>query len=241
MRIPRPAALRRLLISVFGSLFWRTFMLIALLIAISLGAWFQSFRIFEREPRAQQIAMQIVSVVKLTRAALLSDPARRRFLLLDLVQNEGIKVYPREKEDEYRTPQANPYLTQLVQREIRNRLGQDTVIATAVNDIPGVWVSFQIEGDDYWSPSARTASSTCRGCNGCGGRSRRWCCRCWARPSLPRASTSRSSGWPIPRAPSARAMIRSRCPRAAARKWPRRITASTRWCGTSSSWRPTAP
>ena len=87
MRIPRPAALRRLLISVFGSLFWRTFMLIALLIAISLGVWFQSFRIFEREPRAQQIAMQVVSVVKLTRAALLySDPSRRRFLLLDLVQ-----------------------------------------------------------------------------------------------------------------------------------------------------------
>lgn len=24
------------------------------------------------------------------------------------------------------------------------------MIATAVNDIPGVWVSFQIEGDDYW-------------------------------------------------------------------------------------------
>ena len=32
-------------------------MLIALLIAISLGVWFQSFRIFEREPRAQQIAV----------------------------------------------------------------------------------------------------------------------------------------------------------------------------------------
>lgn len=151
MRIPRPAALRHLLISVFGSLFWRTFMLIALLIAISLGVWFQSFRIFEREPRAQQIAMQVVSVVKLTRAALLySDPSRRRFLLLDLVQNEGIKVYPREKEDEYREPHTNPYLTQLVQQEIRNRLGADAVIATAVNDIPGVWVSFQIEGDDYW-------------------------------------------------------------------------------------------
>ncbi len=126
-------------------------MLIALLIAISLGVWFQSFRIFEREPRAQQIAMQVVSVVKLTRAALLySDPGRRRFLLLDLVQNEGIKVYPREKEDEYREPRTNPYLTQLVQHEIRNRLGADAIIATAVNDIPGVWVSFQIEGDDYW-------------------------------------------------------------------------------------------
>jgi len=135
----------------FGSLFWRTFMLIALLLAISLGIWFQSYRLFERAPRAQQIAMQVVSVVKLTRAALLySDPARRRFLLLDLVQNEGIKVYPREKDDDFSVPTTNPFLTQLVQQEIRSRLGEGTVIATTVNDIPGVWVSFEIEGDDYW-------------------------------------------------------------------------------------------
>ena len=126
-------------------------MLIALLLALSLGIWFQSYRLFERAPRAQQIAMQVVSVVKLTRAALLySDPARRRFLLLDLVQNEGIKVYPRELDDDFRAPSANPFLTPLVQQEIRSRLGEDTVLATTVNDIPGVWVSFEIEGDDYW-------------------------------------------------------------------------------------------
>jgi len=66
------------------------------------------------------------------------------------VQNEGIKVYPREKDDDFAAPTANPFLTQLVQQEIRSRLGEDTVIATTVNDIPGVWVSFEIEGDDYW-------------------------------------------------------------------------------------------
>jgi two-component system osmolarity sensor histidine kinase EnvZ len=144
-------ALGRTATRFFGSLFWRTFMLIALLLALSLGIWFQSYRLFERAPRAQQIAMQVVSVVKLTRAALLySDPARRRFLLLDLVQNEGIKVYPREKDDDFSAPTANPFLTPLVQQEIRTRLGEDTVLATTVNDIPGVWVSFEIEGDDYW-------------------------------------------------------------------------------------------
>lgn len=148
--------LKRVYAEFFGSLFWRTFMLIALLIVLSLGMWFQSFRIFERAPRAQQIALQVVSVVKLTRAALLySDPIRRRFLLLDLVQNEGIKVYPRENDDNYRVPTASPFLTQLVQSEIRTRLGDDTVIATAVNDIPGVWISFQIEGDDYWVAISR--------------------------------------------------------------------------------------
>lgn len=143
--------LRHTAARLFGSLFWRTFALIALLLAISLGIWFQSYRLFERAPRAQQIAMQVVSVVKLTRAALLySDPARRRFLLLDLVQNEGIKVYPRESNDEFSGPARNPFLTPLVQQEILSRLGDDTVLATTVNDIPGVWVSFEIEGDDYW-------------------------------------------------------------------------------------------
>ena len=65
---------RRLLTLAFGGLFWRTFLLIALLIAVSLAAWFQSFRVIEREPRAQRVALQLVANVKLTRTA-------RRFTL----------------------------------------------------------------------------------------------------------------------------------------------------------------
>lgn len=60
---------RRLLQLAFGGLFWRTFLLIALLISVSLAAWFQSFRVIEREPRAQRVALQLVAVVKLTRTA----------------------------------------------------------------------------------------------------------------------------------------------------------------------------
>ena len=51
-------------------LFWRTFLLIMLLLAASSAAWLQSFRLFEREPRAQQLAAQIVSIVDITRSAL---------------------------------------------------------------------------------------------------------------------------------------------------------------------------
>jgi two-component system osmolarity sensor histidine kinase EnvZ len=47
-------ALGRTATRFFGSLFWRTFMLIALLLAISLGIWFQSYRLFERAPRASR-------------------------------------------------------------------------------------------------------------------------------------------------------------------------------------------
>lgn len=141
---------RRLLTLVFGGLFWRTFLLIALLIAVSLAAWFQSFQVFEREPRAQRVALQLVAVVKLTRTALLySDPDLRRALLQDLESNEGVRVYPREQGDKY-TLQPGDTLNQLIEHDIRSRLGDDTVIAQSVNKIPGVWISFKIDDDDYW-------------------------------------------------------------------------------------------
>ena len=141
---------RRLLTLAFGGLFWRTFFLIALLIAVSLAAWFQSFRVIEREPRAERVAMQLVAIVKLTRTALLySDPDLRRALLQDLESNEGVRVYPRETTDKYQL-QPDESLTKLIEKDIRGRLGEDTVIAQSVNDIPGVWISFKIDDDDYW-------------------------------------------------------------------------------------------
>ncbi|MEA3112146.1 MAG: two-component system, OmpR family, osmolarity sensor histidine kinase EnvZ, partial [Caballeronia sp.] len=134
----------------FGGLFWRTFALIALLIAVSIAAWFQSFRVIEREPRAQRVALQLVAVVKLTRTALLySDPDLRRALLQDLESNEGVRVYPRETTDKYRL-QPDESLNRLIEHDVRGRLGNDTVIAQSVNDIPGVWISFKIDDDDYW-------------------------------------------------------------------------------------------
>ncbi|CAH2770897.1 MAG: Osmolarity sensory histidine kinase EnvZ [uncultured Caballeronia sp.] len=141
---------RRLLTLAFGGLFWRTFALIALLIAVSIAAWFQSFRVIEHEPRAQRVALQLVAVVKLTRTALLySDPDLRRALLQDLESNEGVRVYPRETTDKYRL-QPDESLNRLIERNVRGRLGNDTMIAQSVNDIPGVWISFKIDDDDYW-------------------------------------------------------------------------------------------
>src|SRR5262252_3970899 len=82
------------------SLFWRTFLLIVALIIASLLAWAQSFRVFERGPRAQQIAQQVISIVNITKSALLySDAALRRELLADLTDNEGVRVVPREAAD----------------------------------------------------------------------------------------------------------------------------------------------
>ncbi|MGE5712671.1 MAG: two-component sensor histidine kinase, partial [Betaproteobacteria bacterium] len=81
-------------------LFWRTLLLVLLLILASLAAWLQSFRVFERAPRAETIAQQVVSIAELTRAALLyADPYVRRDLLAELARNEGIRIAPLEPND----------------------------------------------------------------------------------------------------------------------------------------------
>ncbi|MFN6995198.1 MAG: two-component sensor histidine kinase, partial [Aquincola tertiaricarbonis] len=52
------------------SLFWRTFVLLALLLTGGIFAWVQTLRALEFAPRAVQAAQQIAALVNLSRAAL---------------------------------------------------------------------------------------------------------------------------------------------------------------------------
>ena len=77
------------------TLFTRSFLLIALLILASAAATFQLYRLYEREPRARELAQQTVSIVNLTRSALVNaDPVLRRNLLIELNEREGIRLAP---------------------------------------------------------------------------------------------------------------------------------------------------
>ncbi|HTO46759.1 MAG TPA: ATP-binding protein [Burkholderiales bacterium] len=133
------------------TLLWRTFLLIAALILASVAAYFEIFRTYEREPRAQQVAQMVVSVVNLTRAALVSArPDLRRELLIDLSEREGIRVYPAEADERLTDPPPDRPVLQLAIAEIRRQLGRDTRVAFARDGIEAFWVSFRIEDDEYW-------------------------------------------------------------------------------------------
>ncbi|MFM7760812.1 MAG: ATP-binding protein [Burkholderiaceae bacterium] len=133
-----------------SGLLWRTFFLLAFLIAVSMAAWVASFRVVERTPRSEQIAAQVVSIVTITRAALLhSAPMLRRELLLDLALTQGIRIYPKEVTDETDALPDNE-LVRLVEQNVRRRLDRRTEFAGEVNGEEGFWVSFYIDDDDYW-------------------------------------------------------------------------------------------
>ena len=132
------------------SLFARSFLLIALLILASAAATVQLYRVYEREPRARELAQQTVSIVNLTRAALVNaDPVLRRNLLIELNEREGIRLAPLTN-GELLEPLPDEALFELVSARVRSALGERTRFAFARDRIEGFWVSFSIDEDDYW-------------------------------------------------------------------------------------------
>lgn len=132
------------------SLFWRTFFLLALLLLGSILAWLQTLRQLEVEPRAMQTAQQLASQVNLSRAALVhADGIARISLLKTMSLEEGLRIIPKEASDRF-APIEPDALSRVISQELTKRLGRGTVITHQVNDQEGLWISFDIDGDDYW-------------------------------------------------------------------------------------------
>ena len=132
------------------SLFWRTFILLAMLLGGGIFAWMQTFRALEFEPRAVMAAQQIASLVNLSRAALrYADAINRVTVMKSISEQEAVKVIPREPTDHYEPFEVDRF-SRAVGQALRSRLGPDTVVANSVNGVNGLWVGFDIETDPYW-------------------------------------------------------------------------------------------
>jgi two-component system osmolarity sensor histidine kinase EnvZ len=132
------------------SLLWRTFILLAVLVLSTTAAWFAIFRASEIEPRARQISQNLVSIVNITRTALVnSQPELRRGLLSELSEREGIQVYTAEPGERLAPPADRPVLN-LALELARQQLGEGTRFAGEREGKPGLWLSFHIDDDEYW-------------------------------------------------------------------------------------------
>lgn len=138
------------------SLLWRTFLLVAALILLSMLAWFGIFTAYEREPRARQAAQMVVSVVNLTRTALLTArPDARRQLLQELSDQEGIHIYPAEATDQIAELPDRAFVQRMAVL-VREHLGPQTRITLERDGEDALFVSFHLDAnddgdeDDFW-------------------------------------------------------------------------------------------
>jgi len=132
------------------NLFWRTFALLALLLAGGVMAWQQTFKALEAEPRALEAAQQLAGLVNLSRAALANTDAINRVAVISsIARSETVQVRVAEAADRWQPYDMNPFAKQLA-AELRGRLGPDTVVASSVNGETGLWVRYAVDQDAYW-------------------------------------------------------------------------------------------
>ena len=138
------------------SLFWRTFFLLAVLLSGGIYAWVQTLRALEFEPRAVQAAQQTAGLVNLSRAALSQADGINRVTLVKTIEaRSAIRVRPREPGDRWTAYEVDRF-TRRVGQELRTALGPGAVVASSVNNEPGLWVGFSIERDGYWLQAEAT-------------------------------------------------------------------------------------
>jgi two-component system osmolarity sensor histidine kinase EnvZ len=134
-----------------GSLLARSFLLIVVLIVLSLAASLVIFRQVQQEPHAKQMAQLVVSVVNLTRAAVLSAaPQWRSALLAELAVSEGLRVQMAEPGDVLKPLPDYPTELRMMVEKARESLGSNTRFATELNGEEALWVSFFIGDEEFW-------------------------------------------------------------------------------------------
>lgn len=128
-------------------LFARTFLLLALLMLASLAAWLHVFWTLEREPRAAQIADQIVRAVQLTEASrTVVQPDAQQTLLDAITTQTDLTLLP---------PSPSPKLGNVpddadwraVIALVKAKLGNDIQLAATEPFEGQVWVQLP---DQYW-------------------------------------------------------------------------------------------
>jgi len=128
----------------------RFVLLIATLLIVSQLVSLKIFDNFEREPRAAALAQEIITIVNFTKASLYAAAPSKRIQLFREINNIGdIKIYAAFPFESIEPIPDDPFL-KLVVEKITAKISSGSFVAINHYDIPGVWVSFEIDGDMFW-------------------------------------------------------------------------------------------
>ena len=131
-------------------------MLISALLLIAQIVSLKIFDYFEREPRAKALAQEIVTIVNFTKASLDAAAYNKRLQLLNELSGLGdVNIYPAYYFEPLEPIPDDPFL-KLVVKNIKEKLPPDTLITINHYDVPGIWVSFEIDYALFWLVVPRT-------------------------------------------------------------------------------------
>ena len=133
-----------------NTLLARFLILIATVLIIAQVVSIRIFDYFERGPRAEAVAQEIETIVNFTRVSLISSREDKRLELLSELSTKGdIRIYPAYYFEDIEPLAPDPFL-QVIVSKLKARLGENTIVVTNHYGIPGLWVSFAIDQDEFW-------------------------------------------------------------------------------------------
>jgi two-component system osmolarity sensor histidine kinase EnvZ len=142
------------------SLFWRTFFLLLLLLALGVPAWVLSLRVLSGASGTDPAATALVNLVGVAGEALhVGDRAARPALLRALAQHQGVLLLPRSPTDLWK-PAPDDAMTRQLSALLQQRLGAAPVLSSGVNGMPGLWVGFQVDREPWWLQATSTTTAT---------------------------------------------------------------------------------
>ena len=125
-------------------------LLIATLLIVSQLVSLKIFDTFEREPRAKALAQEIITIVNFTKASLYAAAPSKRIQLFREINNIGdIKIYAASPFESIEPIPDDPFL-KLVVEKITAKISPGSFVAINHYSIPGVYVSFEIDGGMFW-------------------------------------------------------------------------------------------
>ena len=130
----------------------------------SVAVWSAIFSHFFDQARQAQTAQTVVSIISLTRTALLMPTRPAQGSAPRPRHPRGHPHLPAEAQDKT-TPMDDTPALRLVTREVRLQLSADTRFAASWEGLSGFWVSFRI-GDG--PPTPKTSGSCCPSSGSCG-------------------------------------------------------------------------
>lgn len=133
-----------------NTLLARFLILIATVLIIAQVVSIRIFDYFERGPRAEAVAQEIETIVNFTRVSLISSREDKRLELLSELSTKGdIRIYPAYYFEDIEPLAPDPFL-QVIVSKLKAKLGENTIVVTNHYGIPGLWVSFAIDQDEFW-------------------------------------------------------------------------------------------
>jgi len=138
------------------SLLTRLSLIIAILLITTQLVSLKIFDVYEREPRAEALALEISTIVNFTKASMAASATNKRIQLLNELSTMGnVRIYPAHFFEKIEPIPEDPFL-QLVIQKIIQKLPLGTLVAINHFSVEGIWVSFELNNELFWVVMPRT-------------------------------------------------------------------------------------